>query len=288
MLEVSLSLAFMAMFLAALMAASSGIDRLTRGYTCRIVSADPNAATPEAGCSGQSDEVTADTAGVLKLANQSALRALRDDLLRSSSPTRLALEIAESVVADPDRSVRRSALETRCLWEKLTPLSVGRFRVVRNYWRLSPTGAEVNTTALPAPSSRASTESYWLIRGGRLIRERGVLGNLARPAPGLQAVEEGFLSVDPSTDAVPVVSQQEQAEAQALAADPDPLENAPNSQWGFLNQVCLYQAGGNLNRLYLLSAQRGSDLGGTTPPWFGRDVGVAARQPAPRLLFSMP
>ncbi len=287
LLETSLSLLFMGLFFAALFAASQGIDRLTRGYTCRIISSDPDATSPERGCPGQVDEVSADGIGLLKLANQSALRALRDDLLQHAADlTNVA--IAFESVEDVDLVDRRKSLESRCLWEKLTPLAGQRFKAERNYLEVKAGSAKIvnprpddDSSLLPVPSIRDEGTQFWFIRAGRLIGERSSNG-LVQPVQGLQAIDDGFLSVDPP-------SGSEATSRQELASEPtgtaDVLENAPNQNWGLINQVCLYQGPGELNRLHLLSAERGRDLGNASAPFFGRDVGVASRQPQPRLLF---
>lgn len=145
LLETSLSLLFMAMFFVALMAASSGLERLTRGYTCRVLSSKPQARSPQLGCTGQTDEVSVHTAGLLSIANQSALRALRDDLLRvgftnlSASSSPLTISLGNLL---PSTLITRNALrQGKCLWEKATPLRDGRVAFARNYLRIS--GGEV-------------------------------------------------------------------------------------------------------------------------------------------------
>ena len=286
LLETSLSLLFMAMFFAALFAASQGIDRLTRGYTCRIIAADPDAATPERGCPGQVDEVSVDGVGLLKLANKSALRALRDDLLQSRVDLN-SFAIPFTAVEQVSLVDRRQQLDQRCLWEKLTPLSGQRMKVTRNYLELKPgsTALVVDPEvdgALPAPSDRDPSAHFWLIRAGRLIGERQDSNGAVQPVDGLQAVDDGFLSVEPDAGDVAVSRQELLSEASGSS---DELQNAPDQNWGLINQVCLYQGPGDLNHLYLLSAERGRDLGRTSPPFFGREVGVASRQPQPRLLF---
>jgi hypothetical protein len=300
LLETSLSLAFMAMFFAALFAASQGIDRLTRGYTCRILSEDQAATMPERGCSGQVDEVSVDGVGMLKLANQSALRALRDDLVRhSGSLGGFAIPFADVQLPTdstaPSLVDRRTVLNTRCLWEKISPGRGGRFVVERNFLRISPASMEVvppERQGLPKPSSVERRDNhYWFIRAGRLIGERDVNG-AAQPIEGMQAVDDGFLSVDPISGTIATSLLERTAQPTEIA---DELVNAPNASWGLINQVCLYQgpsstspSNPSLDSLYLLSAERGSDLGSNGPPLFGRDVGVASRQPAPRLLFYAP
>lgn len=288
LLETSLSLIFMGMFFAALFAASQGIDRLTRGYTCRILSADPKATTPERGCPGQVDEVSVDGVGMLKLANQSALRALRDDLLgRAPLLSSIAIPFAD---VEQDLDVRRSTVNSKCLWEKMTPLRGDRFSVQRNYLEITPSALRIETdparNPLRSPASRNTTSHYWFIRAGRLMGERVDATGLAQPIDGMQAVEDGLVSVNPTTGSV-ATTQQELSEPTGSS---DELEGAPNGNWGLINQVCLYQGPGSLNQLYLLSAERGDDddLGNTKPPLFGREMGVASRQPQPRLLFYAP
>ena len=286
LLETSLSLIFMGMFFAALFAASQGIDRLTRGYTCRILSADSNASTPERGCPGQVDEVSVDGVGMLKLANQSALRALRDDLVAHASLLN-SIEIPFADV-EGDLDERRTVLNGKCLWEKLTPLRNDRFSAQRNYLEITPTAIRIEAdparNPLPSPARRNNTIHYWFIRAGRLMGERVDATGLAQPIGGMQAVEDGLVSVNPTSGDV-ATTQQELSEPSGSA---DELEGAPNGNWGLINQVCLYQGPGPLNKLYLLSAERGNDLANTRPPFFGREMGVASRQPQPRLLFYAP
>ena len=289
LLETSLSVIFMGMFFAALFAASQGIDRLTRGYTCRIVSSDPSATAPERGCPGQADEVSVDGIGMLRLANQSALRALRDDLMKHGGEIDgWAISFAD---VEKGLDARRSTLDQKCLWEKVEPLrgSRDRFSVRRNYLQIKP-GEDIkdpsysdNDIVPPPPIDRGSSGHVWFIRAGRLMGERMIRGSV-EPVEGLQAVEDGLVSINPPSGSL-AASQQELSEPTGSS---DELEGAPNSNWGLINQVCLYQGPGTLNTLYLLSAERGHDLGNTKPPFFGREVGVASRQPQPRLLFYLP
>ena len=281
LLETSLSLIFMGMFFAALFAASQGIDRLTRGYTCRILSSDPKATTPERGCPGQVDEVSVDGVGMLNLANQSALRALRDDLIKNAS----LLSSMEIPSADLQLNLgsRQAVLNQKCLWEKITPARDGRFSVLRNYLEVASTSLPPQSP-LPPPATRTVGHHYWFIRAGRLMGERVDANGLAQPVEGMQAVEDALVSVNP-TSGTAVTTQQELTEPTGSS---DELEGAPNSNWGLINQVCLYQGESPLNKLYLLSAERGQDLEATKPPFFGREVGLASRQPQPRLLFYAP
>ncbi len=52
LIEVTLAMGFMALFIMALLTASAGVERLVRGYTCRVLSADGEASSPERGCTG--------------------------------------------------------------------------------------------------------------------------------------------------------------------------------------------------------------------------------------------
>jgi hypothetical protein len=287
LLETSLSLIFMGMFFAALFAASQGIDRLTRGYTCRILSSDPKASTPERGCPGQVDEVSVNGVGMLKLANQSALRALRDDLISHASLLNgLAISAAD---LELDLQNRQGVLSENCLWEKITPASDRLFTVQRNYLEVTPDELRIEqdpeTNPLPSPAARTVGSHFWFIRAGRLMGERVDANGLAQPVEGMQAVEDTLVSVNPPSGFVATTQQELTAEPTGSS---DELEGAPNSNWGLINQVCLYQGATPLNKLYLLSAERGQDLEASTPPFFGREVGVASRQPQPRLLFYAP
>jgi hypothetical protein len=294
LLETSLGLLFMAMFFVALMAASSGLERLTRGYTCRVLSSDPQARSPQLGCTGQTDEVSVHTVGLLSIANQSALRALRDDLLRvgvTNVSSTLAISLAD---LQPSTLLTRRSLQDRCLWEKATPLNDGRVAFARNYLRISggsspslSLATASKATPLPAPEKRTESDHYWFIRGGRLIGERITSIPNAQPevepVAGMQAVEDGLLSVAADDDPSAAISVQERdAETSGLS---DPLEQAPNRQWGIINQVCLFQSS-QLPTLFMLSADRGSDLGRRKGPFFGQEVGLASRQPQPRLVFA--
>jgi hypothetical protein len=287
LLETSLSLIFMGMFFAALFAASQGIDRLTRGYTCRILSSDPRASMPERGCPGQVDEVLVNGVGMLKLVNQSALRALRDDLINHASLlSGLAISAAD---LDLDLQSRQDVLRQKCLWEKITPAPDRRFSVQRNYLEVAPDALRIEqdpeTNPLPAPAARAVGRYYWFIRAGRLMGERVDANGLAQPVEGMQAVDDALVSVNPTSGSVATTQHELTAEPTGTS---DELEGAPNSNWGLINQVCLYQGASPLGKLYLLSAERGQDLEASTPPFFGREVGVASRQPQPRLLFYAP
>ena len=292
LLETSLSLAFMAMFFVALMAASSGLERLTRGYTCRVISSDSAARSPQLGCTGQIDEVSVHTVGLLSIANQSALRALRDDLLSAGSTEVTKLAISTGDLETGNLNARKS-LQDLCLWEKASPLSEGRMAFSRNFLQIvtgnSPSlSIKVATKAmpLPAPDKRSKNDHYWFIRGGRLIGERWISNQgliEVEPVAGMQAVEDSSLSTASKDDPSAAISKQE-AEAEPTGSA-DPLEQAPNQQWGIINQVCLYRSK-QLPSLFILSADRGSDFGNSKPPFFGQEIGFASRQPQPRLVFS--
>ncbi|MEB3234204.1 MAG: hypothetical protein VKM98_02150, partial [Cyanobacteriota bacterium] len=109
------------------------------------------------------------------------------------------------------------------------------------------------------------------------------------PAAGLQGIDDNWLSVNPSTgtNAISGIEQQE------LGTAGDQIVDAPDTQWGLLNQVCLFRAGSSLPNLYLLSGERGKDLGQNNrspinPVFFGREEGLSNRQAQPRLLFYVP
>ncbi|MEB3234195.1 MAG: hypothetical protein VKM98_02105, partial [Cyanobacteriota bacterium] len=206
------------------------MERLVRGYSCRVLAADPNATGPERGCVGQSDEVSATGLAPLKLANQSALQVLRDQLiavgLTSGGLTQLntALAIqAQSFDGAGTAQLRHNALEQNCLWEKLSGLRGGRFTAVRNYWLVDPAATtapnrievwQPTARPLPRPAARPATRpnaTYWFIRGGRLIGETTTATGELVPAAGLQGIDDNWLSVNPSTgtNAISGIEQQE-------------------------------------------------------------------------------
>jgi len=296
LLEMSLSLLFMALFFMALMAATSGVTRLTRGYTCRVLSNNPNATEPVRGCVGQVDEVSVQNSGNLFLANESALRALRDDLLSTDRQlVNATFAISTASIVDTSALVRAD-LQKKCLWEKGIPQTNGSTVFTRNYLKLSRNipssrfdrlAILVTTIQSPLPpiSQRNLLEHFWFIRGGRLIGEVvRVQANgekVAEPIPGMEAIEDGMLSED-SADGKKAISRFESNLEGDVANDE--LIEAPNQAWGIINQLCLFQ-NAQLSSMYLLSADRGIDMPGNNPPFFGQERGMASKQSQSRLLF---
>ena len=304
LLETSLSLLFMAMFFMALLAASMGVNRMTRGFSCRVISADAGASEPTRGCAGQDDEVVGTDVNALRLEHHHAFRTLRDDLLKTASLDNLAIK--NSSLSSVSAAARRSVLDGRCLWEKLEPLSGDRARAQRNYLVVdrSQSGAaqvrllQERPYRLPEGESPPADGSHlWFIRAGHLIGERwnGPFNERPfEPLPGLTGLSDVVFSAKTQGWRRDAVSEQELYDEPTGSADP--TLNAPNLNWGLLNQVCLFQADSRedssipaipaIPGLYLLSGERGKDLGAEDAPFFGREEGLSSRQPQPRLLFS--
>ena len=292
LLETSLSLLFMAMFFMALLAASMGVNRMTRGFTCRVITGDDAAIEPTRGCAGQDDEVVGTDVNALRLEHHHGFRALRDDLLTTSPDAINKIAIPTGELDSVSAAQRRSMLDSRCLWEKLEPLSGGRARAQRNYLVVdsSQTGAaqlrllQERPYRLPEGEAQPSAGSHlWFIRAGHLIGERSN-GSSFEPLTSLTGLSDGVFSEENQRWRRDAVSEQELDEAADGA--PDPTVYAPNRNWGLLNQVCLYQGASPISSLYLLSGERGKDLGAEQGPFFGREEGLSSRQPQPRLLFS--
>ena len=298
LLETSLSLLFMAMFFMALLAASMGVNRMTRGFTCRVITGDDAAIEPTRGCAGQDDEVVGTDVNALRLEHHHGFRALRDDLLTTSPDAINKIAIPTGELDSVSAAQRRSMLDSRCLWEKLEPLSGGRARAQRNYLVVdsSQTGAaqlrllQERPYRLPQGVAQPADGSHlWFIRAGHLIGERwnGPKSDEPfEPLPGLIGVSEGVFTTKNQRWQRDSVSEQELDEEADGA--PDPTVYAPNLNWGLLNQVCLYQGDSDspIFSLYLLSGERGTDLGAEKGPFFGREDAMSSRQPQPRLLFS--
>lgn len=300
LLETSLSLLFMAMFCMALLAASMGLNRMTRGYTCRVLSSDQSATKPTRGCGGEDDEIFGTDVNRLRLEHLDALRALRDDI-RSTQKPPINIAISPRDVAFRLASDRYNLQRKKCLWEKLEPIKDGRFRAYRNYFIIDPSPdpralGVVSTDTFSA--NQGGHVHVWFIRAGHLIGEQWKSSDpkskqpKPQALPGLASLDDNLIS-DPSfrfksTSYPP--SYQELAEPSGSL---DPILNAPNTGWGLLNQVCLYRAGNDtvqnidLSTLYLLSGERGRDLGTQDTSFFGRETGLSSRQSQPRLLFSM-
>ncbi len=300
LIEVALAIGFMALFVMALMAASAGVERLVRGYTCRVLSADSKASSPARGCTGQSDEVSATGIAAIKVANTSAFQALRNELVAVGLGGLGPITINSQSFDFASAIQRHSELESKCLWEKISPRSGGVFRATRNYWRVSDSAVHVSyptpgSGRLPAPSARVLNHTYWFIRAGRLIGEKTIStpgGEVElQRAEGLQNVESQWLSVDPPSGGFAAISEAEDLE---LRSGTNEIVNAPDRAWGLLNQVCIFhRPTGSLGNLYLLSGERGKDLGANShsdinPAFFGRQVQGGARHLQPRLLFYVP
>ena len=290
LLETSLSLLFMAMFFMALLAASMGVNRMTRGFSCRVISGDAGASEPTRGCAGQDDEVVGTDINALRLEHHHAFRTLRDDLLKTASLANLAIN--KSRLNSASAAARRSVLDGRCLWEKLEPLSGDRARAQRNYLvvdRKQSGPAQVRLFQerpyrLPEGESQPEAGSHlWFIRAGHLIGERWN-GSSFEPLPGLTGLSDVVFSARTQRWSRDAVSEQELYDEPTGSADP--MLYAPNLNWGLLNQVCLFQAESPVSGLYLLSGERGKDLRTEDAPFFGREEGLSSRQPQPRLLFS--
>jgi len=296
LIEVSLALGFFALFVMALLTVSAGVERMVRGYTCRILSGDPSATGPERGCVGQSDEVSATGVASIKLANQAAFQVLRDQLIGVGEDSFAAIQIKSFNQAALSAQARHSELEQKCLWEKLAMTSGGKFAATRNYWIVNAASAspslvvqQPSTQRLPQPSDRLVGSTYWFVRAGRLIGETKTPTGEVITANGLSGIEDLWLSVDPPSGQAAISG----AEASELLSADKQITNAPDRQWGLLNQVCLFKAGSSLPNLFLLSGERGQDLGSNSmsninPVFFGRAVGANSRQPQPRLLFYVP
>lgn len=293
LIEVSLALGLFALFVMALLTVSAGVERMVRGYTCRILAGDPSATGPERGCVGQSDEVSATGIAAIKLANQAAFQVLRDQLIGVGGAGLAAIQI-QSYSDSLSTQARHNELEQKCLWEKLAIASGGKFAATRNYWIINTksTGLVVHqpsTQRLPQPSDRLVGSTYWFVRAGRLIGETKTSTGQVIPANGLFGIEDPWLSVDPPSGLVAISG----AEASEQLSADNQITNAPDRQWGLLNQVCLFKAGSSLPSLFVLSGERGQDLGSNSmsninPVFFGRAVGASSRQPQPRLLFYTP
>ena len=290
LLETSLSLLFMAMFFMALLAASMGVNRMTRGFSCRLISGDDTASEPKRGCAGQDDEVVGTDVNVLRLEHHYGFRALRDDLLKRDSLANIA--ISQSRLKSVSAEARRAILDNRCLWEKLEPLSGERVLAKRNYLVVdrSQSGAaqvrlwQERPYRLPAGQSQPADGShFWFIRAGHLIGERWN-GISFEPLPGLMGLSEVLFSTGSQRWTRDSVSEQEFYDEPTGGADPTVF--APNQNWGLLNQICLFQGDNPVSSLYLLSGERGDDLGDDQAPFFGREAGLSSRQPQPRLLFT--
>ena len=290
LLETSLSLLFMAMFFMALLAASMGVNRMTRGFSCRLISGDEAASEPTRGCAGQDDEVVGTDVNALRLEHHHGFRALRDDLLQTESLANIAIH--QSRLTSASAGSRRTVLDDRCLWEKLEPLSGARVRAQRNYLVVdrSQSGAaqvrlwQERPYRLPEGQSQPPAGSHlWMIRAGHLIGERWD-GSSFEPLPGLTGLSDVLFSPVTQRWRREAVSEQELYDEPTGSADPTLY--APNQNWGLLNQICLYQGDTPVSSLYLLSGERGKDLGEDQGPFFGREDGLSSRQPQPRLLFS--
>lgn len=286
LLEMSLSILFLAMFFMALLAASMGVNRITRGFSCRLISGDDSAVEPRRGCVGQEDEVIGTDVNALLLEHHHGFRALRDDLLKTDSLDNIV--IPQSWLNSPSAGARRTALDDRCLWEKLEPLSLEQVRAHRNYLVVDRSQTDAAQVRLwprrpyRLPAAPREGSHFWFIRSGHLIGERWN-GSFFEPLPGLTGLSDVLFS-PPRTQGWgrEAVSEQELYEARGSI---DSILHAPNQNWGLLNQICLFKGESPVSSLYLLSGERGKDLGEEQGPFFGREEGLSSRQPQPRLLF---
>jgi len=295
LLELLMAVMFLGMFTAALLASTVGINRLTRGFTCRILSATPGALSPERGCMGQTDEVSSSGLDVLRVANLSALKSLRNDLIRAFAlqPDNISNQLSISHIDIVNRSLsdRHNVQAQRCLWEKLSPISTKSFEVVRNTWAISSDGSVQVLAALPPLRDRLPDVHYWFLRSGRLLGETmsGSSSLKAQPVHGVLAVNDDFLTVRASSSITEI-------EITERSQKNDLLQGAPDQHWGFLNQICLYQSpsldsitsSDKSSLLYLLSADSGHDLPASAAPYFGRYINYSIRQSLPRLVFVAP